>query len=95
MAKQVGINYTCDRCARTWFAQSDEKVKPAQPAAVTLEFKGTQTGRKISYEVLCDVCEKAVASAVATIGKKIKGKSPDRVAKEEDVSTNERAGSSS
>ena len=83
MPKQSVYKYTCDRCGRTWYPE----VKPDEPTPETKSLQLKLMGRDgtpvvdVSYDVLCESCEKTVGNYVEGLAKDLKKNSPKRGAK--------------
>lgn len=69
MPKKSVVQYTCDRCTRVWYMDSDApepKVRLNLLLEVSRE-KGGEPGAAISYDCLCDSCSDTVKSLVKSL----------------------------
>ena len=83
MPKQAVYKYECDRCGRTWFPEVKEGESPPETRKLQLILVG-RDGEKmveVTYDILCDSCEKTVGNYVQGVAKDLKNKSPKRGAK--------------
>lgn len=82
-AKPV-MQYECDRCDRMWHEEYDPKKDGSAQLEILKIITLIGGAKTISYHTLCEGCEKTVKTALDTIAKELKNKSPQRGAKKED-----------
>ncbi len=95
MPKKQVVQYTCERCARVWYLDSD-KPEPQLKLKLLLEItreKGGEEGAAIGYECLCDGCTDTVKSLVKSLAplkprEKRAKKKDESAAKDESSTTN-------
>ena len=86
MPKQAVYKYECDRCGRVWYPE----MKEGEEAPRTRKLKLLLTGKDdekmidVTYDILCESCEKTVQNYVEGVAKDLKNKSPKRGAKKKD-----------
>ena len=84
MPKKHVVEMECDRCGRTWYPEVVKgEPEPSAPSAAAI-FKDAAGKElvKVDYGVLCESCGKTVKNYLSNIGKDLKGRSPQRKAKE-------------
>jgi hypothetical protein len=83
MPKKAVVEFECDRCGRTWYADADVGSTPS----LSVFFKGPDGAviEEADYQVLCGSCASACANYVNSIVKELKKSSPKRGAKGEEA----------
>lgn len=83
MPRQSVFKYVCDRCGRTWFPEAKEHEAPPETRKLKLLLVGKdgETMVEVTYDTLCESCEKTVENYVTGVAKDLKNKSPKRGAK--------------
>lgn len=86
MPKKQVAQYTCERCSRVWYLDSDA---PEPPVKLKLLFelgrdKNAPEGSAISYECLCESCSETVTKLVESLAP-LKPRAPR--AKKKDTTT--------
>ena len=85
MPKKQVAQYTCERCARVWYLDSDAPEPPVK-LKLLLELgrsKDSKDGTALGYECLCEGCSDTVTKLVASLAP-LKPRAPR--AKKEDES---------
>lgn len=83
MSQTLTVRFECDRCSRQWFVDYNESEKKPVAASFNLELKYADgSSSSVTFETLCETCKKSVSNYIASIGKEIKNKSPERAPKE-------------
>jgi len=83
MPKKAVVEFECDRCGRTWYADADVGSTPS--LAVFLKGPDGAVIEEADYQVLCESCASACANYVNSIVKELKKSSPKRGAKGEEA----------
>jgi hypothetical protein len=83
MPRQSVFKYVCDRCGRTWFPEAREGEEPPETRKLKLLLVGKdgETMVEVTYDTLCESCEKTVENYVTGVANDLKNKSPKRGAK--------------
>lgn len=83
MPKKAVVEFACDRCGRTWYADANAGATPSLTVKM-LSAEGTVM-EEADYPVLCESCVSACMNYVNSIVKELKKSSPKRGAKGEEA----------
>lgn len=87
MPAKAVLQFECDRCDRVWYEDVTEQALQEPHNIKLLHLVGSMPARlgiQVTFETLCEGCNKTVETALKTIAKELKNKSPSRGAKKED-----------
>jgi len=81
MPRRIAAEMKCARCGRIWYADVPDLTKPEDIPCGALKLSLRRSDghiHAIEFDVLCKVCEQAIATYADNIDRELKKISPDR-----------------